>query len=175
MTDETVSKPIEELTPEASKHAGGRPTLYTEELAAFICSEIASGEKVSDICAAETMPSQRSVYTWLAKYPEFSQQYARAQSDRTHAMAEEIIDISDDGRNDWMERNFGEETVWVANGEALQRSRLRVDTRKWLMSKMAPKKYGEKIVQEQTGPDGGAIQHTHKIERLIVDPSNPNG
>jgi hypothetical protein len=145
----------------------GRPTDYTVELATFICSEIASGEKVSDICQAESMPSQRSVYTWLAKYPDFSQQYARAQADRTHAMAEEIMDISDDGRNDWMERNHGDDVAWVTNGEAIQRSRLRVDTRKWLMSKMAPKKYGEKI-ELGTSPEGFKV--VNEVRRIIVDP-----
>jgi hypothetical protein len=149
----------------------GRPTLYTEELATFICAEIASGEKVSDICKAESMPSQRSVYTWLARYPEFSQQYAKAQADRTHAMAEEIMDIADDGRNDWMERNHGDNVGWVANGEALQRSRLRVDTRKWLMSKMQPKKYGDSLNLGNAGDEPFKV--VNEIRRTIVDPK-PN-
>lgn len=130
----------------------GRPTLYTDDLAARICAELASGAKLTDICAAEDMPADRTVYRWLAANETFCQQYARAQEDRTAALAEEILDIADDGRNDWMARNHGgEDTGWIANGEALQRSRLRVDTRKWLMSKMAPKKYGDKIVNEHAG------------------------
>ncbi len=60
-------------------------------------------------------------------------------------MAEEIVEIADDGRNDWMEvmSKDGESIGWRLNGEAVQRSRLRVDARKWLMSKLLPKKYGE--------------------------------
>lgn len=135
----------------------GRPTDYTIELASLICSKIASGEKVSDICLDDNMPAPSTVYLWLSKHSEFSEQYARAQADRTHAMAEEIMDISDDGRNDWMERNHGEDKAWVTNGEALQRSRLRVDTRKWLMSKMAPKKYGDKVTNVHSDPDGNPI------------------
>lgn len=129
---------------------GGRPTDYSPELAAKICSRIATGEKVSDICLDDSMPSPSSVYLWLTKHPEFSEQYAKAQADRSHVMAEEILDIADDGSNDWMERHHGEDTAWVANGEALQRSRLRVDTRKWLMSKMLPKKYGDKLTYDGT-------------------------
>jgi hypothetical protein len=145
----------------ASSKPVGRPTLYTQELATLICSEIAAGEKVTDICQADSMPSPRSVYQWLAKYPEFSQQYAQAQADRTHAMAEDILAIADDGTNDWMERNHGDDESWVTNGEALQRSRLRVDTRKWLMSKMAPKKYGDKQQVEHSG----SIESTSKEQR----------
>lgn len=146
--------------------SGGRPTLFTEELAERICSELAAGAKLTEICAADDMPTDRTVYRWLAKDDKFCQQYARAQEDRTSAMAEELLEIADNGANDWMERNHGDDAAWVTNGEALQRSRLRVDTRKWLMSKMAPKKYGDKIIQEQSGPDGGPIQHEHKGQAL---------
>lgn len=68
-------------------------------------------------------------------------------------MSEEILDISDDGSNDWMEVNYGEHTAWKTNGEALQRSRLRVDTRKWLMAKMKPKVYGDKLDMTTNGKD----------------------
>lgn len=148
----------------------GRPTLFTDDLAAFICAEIATGAKLPDICSAENMPTDRTVYRWLASNPIFCQQYARAQEDRTAAMAEELLEIADNGSNDWMEKNNGDSVSWVTNGEALQRSRLRVDTRKWLMSKMCPKKYGDKIVQENVGPDGGAmkIEHTGTALELLT-------
>jgi hypothetical protein len=60
------------------------------------------------------------------------------------------------------------------NREAIERARIRIDARKWTMSKIAPKKYGEKITQEQTGPNGEAIkhEHIHRVERVIVDPKN---
>jgi hypothetical protein len=72
----------------------GRPTSYTDDLAAFICAEIASGSKLKDICDAENMPSDRSVYRWLASNEVFCQQYARAQSDRSHRMAEEVLEMA---------------------------------------------------------------------------------
>ena len=60
-------------------------------------------------------------------------------------MADEILEIADNGANDWMERQGEKDAGWQANGENLQRSRLRVDTRKWLLSKALPKFYGEKL------------------------------
>lgn len=135
-----------------------RPTDYTPEIATAICADISGGEKLGDICDANAAyPHKRTVYRWLSVHEEFRHQYARAMEDRTHAMAEELLEIADDGRNDWMEKNHGENAVWVENGEAMGRSRIRIDTRKWLMSKMAPKKYGDKITQEHQGPDGGAL------------------
>jgi hypothetical protein len=81
----------------------------------------------------------------------FREQYARARESQADYYAEEIIQISDDGTNDWMERRSeaekgaGVDTGWVLNGEHVQRSRLRVDARKWYAGKLAPKKYGDKL------------------------------
>lgn len=156
--------------------AGGRPTDYTSELAFLICERIGNGESVRKVCTADDMPSPRSVYRWLAEHEEFRQQYEKSTQERAEHLAEEAIEIADDGRNDWMERKSEAEkgagwaAGWVANGEHVQRSRLRVDTRKWFVSKLAPKKYGEKITQEQTGPDGGPIQTVTSVVVTIVDP-----
>jgi hypothetical protein len=108
------------------------------------------------------MPSASTVFLWLRTKPEFSQQYAKAKEESADALIEEINDIADDGSNDWMERKNaeGEISGWVQNGEAIGRSRLRVDTRKWIASKLKPKKYGEKL--EHTGPDGGPV-------RVLID------
>jgi hypothetical protein len=76
----------------------------------------------------------------------FSEQYAKACEARTDAMAEDILDIADDGTNDYVEREREDGSTYeVTNNEAIQRSKLRVDTRKWLMAKTMPKKYGEKL------------------------------
>jgi hypothetical protein len=82
----------------------------------------------------------------------FSSQYAQARDTGLDAMADELLEIGDDGSNDWMERHGQDSAGWLANGEHVQRSRLRVDTRKWLLSKMAPKRYGDKL--QHTGADG---------------------
>lgn len=96
------------------------------------------------------MPGLSTVFKWLRENEKFSQQYAHAKAEASDALFDEIQDIADDGTNDWMEKRDAEGAVigWQQNGEALQRSRLRVDTRKWMMSKMKPKKYGERQVVE---------------------------
>ena len=106
------------------------------------------------------MPAMSTIFKWLNDYKEFSEQYARAKEAQADAFAEEILDIADDGTNDWVEIHGrdGENTGWRENGEAIRRSVLRVDARKWLMGKLKPKKYGDKVQAEVTGADGGPIE-----------------
>lgn len=131
----------------------GRPTKYTSQLANRICSQLAEGISLRTVCLGEEMPDKSTVFDWLRINKEFANQYARAKEESSDAMAEEILDISDDGTNDWMVIHQGGKAVEVPNNEVLQRSRLRVDTRKWIMSKMKPKKYGEKIDMTTNGKD----------------------
>ena len=102
--------------------------------------------------------------------PEFKERYARACDVRADAIFEEMLSIADDGRNDWMENisKEGEIVGYRENGEALRRSALRIEARKWLLGKMKPKVYGDKIQTEVSGPDGGAVQVVSRIERVIV-------
>lgn len=109
------------------------------------------------------MPSIQSIYLWLFKHKEFSEKYIKAKEDQAETLADEIIEISDNGTNDWMANNDPDNPGYKQNGEAVNRSRLRVDARKWVASKLKPKRYGEKISQEISGPDGGAIPHTVNI------------
>lgn len=139
---------------------GGRPTDYCSELADTICERIADGQSVREICRDPDMPAMSAVFRWIATHEEFKEQYVLAREAQAQFLAEEILDIADDGTNDWMERHDkeGEAIGWRENGEAMQRSRLRVDTRKWVLSKLLPKKYGDKITNEHTGPNGGPIK-----------------
>lgn len=130
----------------------GRPTDYSPELAADICSRLASGSSLRAICALEAMPCMSSVFLWLTKYPDFSDNYAKAQKERSSAMFEEMFEIGDEVKADPAE---------------VSKAKLRVDTRKWALARMDPKKYGDKITQEVTGPDGGPVQ-VQKIERVVV-------
>ncbi len=131
----------------------GRPTNYTLELADLICERLANGESMRSVCRDESTPAMTTIFRWLRENELFKQQYDIAVEERTEAMAEDILDIADNGTNDWMEQNGEGNDGYRLNGEALQRSRLRVDTRKWHMSKMKPKKYGDKIQQEITAPE----------------------
>lgn len=124
----------------------GRPSDYNEETAAAICTRLANGESLNAMCRDDEMPGISTVYRWLFANEKFRDMYARAREDQADTLADEIIDISDDARNDWMKRNHGEDDPgWVVNGEHIQRSRLRVEARKWVAAKLKPRKYGEKL------------------------------
>lgn len=157
----------------------GRPSDYTAETATIICDRLALGESLRAICLDADMPAQSSVFRWLDAQEAFREQYARAREAQADFYAAEIIDISDDGTNDWMERRSeaekgaGVNTGWVLNGEHVQRSRLRVDSRKWYAGKVAPKKYGDKYINEHSGPDGGPIEtKTTEVIVTIIDPKS---
>ena len=125
----------------------GRPTLYTEEFAAEICARIADGETLRDVCRDDRMPARSTVHRWVLDDVEgFSDRYARARDMQLESWAEEIQEIGDDASNDWMERKFKDgSTGIVLNTEAVMRSTLRVNNRKWLLSKLKPERYGERL------------------------------
>ncbi|WP_179283255.1 terminase small subunit-like protein [Bordetella genomosp. 9] len=120
----------------------GRPSSYTDETAALICARLAEGESLRTICKAEDLPSMTTVMRWLADNAVFREQYARAREAQADKLAEEILSIADDGLNDTYVDDEGNKRT---DHDVVARSRLRVDARKWLASKMAPKKYGDKI------------------------------
>lgn len=129
----------------------GAPVQYEpEKYMTLICDRIENGEALSKICKSSGMPSKALVYEWLEQYPELVDKYARACEARADLYANEIIEISDDARNDYMEAfdQEGNAVGYRLNGENIARSRLRVDSRKWLASKLAPKKYGDRTVLE---------------------------
>ena len=126
--------------------------LRNEGNADIICERLAEKHTLREI-AAELGCTAGAIAIWANEDEEFAKRYARAMDLRTDLMAEELLEISDDGTNDWMERQVGEDqTITVVDHEHIARSRLRVDTRKWLMAKMMPKKYGERMAV--TGADG---------------------
>lgn len=147
----------------SDKRPVGRPSEYTKELADLICTRMENGETLREICRDEAMPSRQTVLNWCDKHDEFVGQYARAREALQDYWADEIVEIADDASNDWMTK----EGVDVVNSEHINRSRLRIDSRKWLMSKLAPKRFGDKITQEITGENGGPaiLQIVTKVEK----------
>lgn len=114
-------------------------------MAAKICELLGSGLSLRKICLEEQMPDRVTVFRWLFHNEEFRSQYALAREHWAESVFEEIFDISDDGSKDTYEDEDGKtKTDW----EVIGRSKLRVDTRKWALSKLSPKKYGEKLTQE---------------------------
>lgn len=136
----------------------GRPTLYTEAIAAEICQRIAEGETLNQICRSAHMPSRPTIVSWvLSDKSGFSDRYATARSMLLEHWSDEIVDISDDGVNDWVEREAESGRLATQyNGDHVARSRLRVDTRKWLLSKLKPQTYGDRTMI--SGHNGGPIQ-----------------
>jgi hypothetical protein len=131
----------------------GRPSTFTQEIADEICEQLIEGMSLRSICLSDEMPSAGTVCRWLAADADFREQYERAREAQADTLADEMLDIADDGTNDWMERKDSEDQSlgWRENGEAIGRSRLRLDTRKWIASKLKPKKYGDKLDVEHGG------------------------
>ncbi len=116
----------------------GRPSIYSDELAARICAGLACGKSLRTVCKQEGMPSLETVFRWLREKPEFRDQYAHAKNESADALVEEMLDIADDANGD-----HDDEGRYVS--ENVQRSKLRIDTRKWIAAKMKPKKFGDHI------------------------------
>ncbi len=144
----------------------GRPTKYTKALAREICQCMADGASLREVCRAERMPAESTVRGWAIDDVEgFSAQYARGVELRAMRWAEEALEIADDGTNDWIKRRSEDGEVQVIfDHEHIQRSRLRVDTRKWLLSKVLPKVYGDKL--QHTGEGGGPIRVRPDLSKL---------
>lgn len=134
-----------------AKKPHGRPSKYTPALARKICAMMATGRTLRSICREPGMPAESTVRNWaLEDVHGFFAQYAQARDIGLDAMADELMDIADDGSNDWMERHGQDAEGYALNGEHVTRSRLRVDTRKWYLAKLAPKRYSDRLQVDQT-------------------------
>lgn len=136
-----------------------RPNEYDEAIFSELLNRLSSGETLSGICSEDKYPDASTIRRWVVDdLHSCSARYTRAREEQIHAMIDETISISDDTSRDTIEKELPSgQTIEIANTEWIQRSRLRVDTRKWLASKIVPKIYGEKIQQEVTGANGGAL------------------
>lgn len=161
----------------AKKKPTGRPSQFTDQLFQSICERIADGEPLRQICRDDGMPNYRTFYDWLDRDDllsksadenvkstslNLSARFARAREDGHDAIAEETLKIADDGTNDWMEKQDkeGKNIGWQLNGEHVQRSKLRIETRLKLLSKWNPKKYGEKVELAGPGANGEHLINT---------------
>lgn len=140
----------------ATNKKTGRPSDYLPEVAADICSLLADGESLRKVCERAGMPNKATVFRWLAQHDEFRDQYAKATETRADAIFEEMFDIAD---------NVAEEAA------AVGKARLRIDTRKWALARMNPKKYGDKVSQEidHKSSDGSMATKPTTIQLLPVE------
>jgi hypothetical protein len=126
--------------------------IYSDALADQICARLEQGESLNAICKDDGMPDERTVRGWARDdYKGFFPKYARAREIGYLKVADELLEIADDARNDWMDKHIRGETIRVIDDECVKRSQLRVETRKWLLSKMLPKVYGDKLQTEHSG------------------------
>lgn len=117
----------------------GRPTIYTKELGDEICALLAEGRSLRSICELNGMPALRTVFYWLRTDEDFLHQYARAKEESADALIDEMVDIADQAEA--IVRKGAEKK----SGAYAQTQKLRIDTRKWIASKLKPKKYGDKL------------------------------
>jgi len=119
---------------------------FDQAIADTICERVAAGQTLSETCR-ELKIGRRTFHDWREKDAHLAAQFARAKDAGHDAIADEILSIADDARNDWMERHGkdGESIGWEINGEHVQRSRLRVEARLKLLAKWDPKRYGDRI------------------------------
>jgi len=122
----------------------------TPKIIAEILNRVALGESVNKICGKDRdarLPSTVLFYEWLNSDTQMASEYERAREARAEAVFEEMLDIADDGTNDY---TYGEDGPYL-DAEHVKRSRLRIDTRKWMLSRMMPRKYGEKLDVNHSG------------------------
>ena len=126
----------------------GRPSSYSEELAEDICERLANGESLRAICSEEGWPSTTTVKRWLRAREDFRAQYALAREEQAEALFDEIVDIADKAGN--------------SEGLTVDMARVRIDARKWVAGKLAPKKYGDKTTIEASATV--KVEHTRKLD-----------
>jgi hypothetical protein len=138
-----------------------RKAQYDEQYALDACQALESGITLREHCRImkrhdPKYPDPSTFYCWAVENVQgFATRYAYARRMLLQHWAEEIIEIAEDGRNDFMERRRQDGTITMAvDHECVQRSKLRIDTRRWLLSKLLPHEYGDKIMHQQLGANG---------------------
>lgn len=144
------------------------PATAPEDPKAELCRRLIEGESLRTICADPHMPSKPTVCRWLAADEVFQAEYRHAREMQGEALAEEILAIADDGSNDWMKRNREDgSTDEILNHEHVQRSKLRVDARKWVASKLYPKKYGDSTMLKHADAEGSTLKGMNSDEIAV--------
>lgn len=138
-------------------HPGGRPSEYTPEIAQRICDEIASGRSLNRICKEEDWtPEQKTVYRWIGSNEEFRQKYRVARESQQEAHANQILDIADDVAN-------------CTEPAVVNAARLRVDTRKWLMARLLPRVYGDKVEVSATLTLAAFVDQIERAVQPVIE------
>lgn len=142
--------------------------MYTPEVGNIICLRIAEGESLRSICLDDGMPTKTTVMRWLQEEDktDFRDQYTRARESQAEHYLDEIIEIADDCTDD-VEAIISSQEGAIGHRikqSAIQRARLQIDTRKWTMSKLAPKKYGDRMALAGDVDNPMEMKHSGKVE-----------
>ena len=145
---------------------------YTKEVGDKICMLLMEGYSLRAICRRDDMPVISTVMLWLHRHEEFFAQYARAREVQAELLAEDVIEIADDSAGD---REVDEGGKEYTNHEVINRSRLRVDARKWYTSKIAIRRFGDRIQHDQriTITDMSDDELDRKIQELASAKPEP--
>lgn len=125
----------------------GRPTLYSQSLADKICEQLSQGISLRTVCLADDIPSAATVFTWLRTNKEFLEQYVRAKEESAEAHNEMLLDLGDEAIT------LSQSVDPKVSNAVVSAVKLKADNLKWVMSKMKPKKYGEKVDYTTNGKD----------------------
>ena len=125
----------------------GRPSDYNKEIADKICSKVSEGISLRTICLADDMPDKSTFFRWLREHKDFQDQYAQAKEESTNAQHELLEELGDQAIE------LSQSVDPKASGAVVQAVKLKADNLKWVMSKMKPKKYGDKVDLTTNGKD----------------------
>jgi hypothetical protein len=150
----------------------GRPSTFTDQIFDTICERLENGEVLKAICKDDEMPDRSTVLRWIAADDGKRRRYDLARQACVEFWSDEIIQIATDGSRDTMVDEKGRarcDHEWVA------RSRLRIDTIKFLMTKINPLKWGDKLPeaaaarQMEIDAQNQIIAQPMRIERIIIE------
>ncbi len=131
----------------------GRPTIFSDELATEICTQLAEGNSLRSICEKPEMPNIGTVLRWVldGKHEEFSKQYEMARDIQADVWADEIIHISNTPQKGVKTKTTSDGKVETQEGDMTEHRKLQIDARKWIAARLKPKKYGDKIESTHVG------------------------
>lgn len=138
----------------SAKNKGGRPSKFTSAVLKRIVEGLSEGTPLTVICSAKDMPHDNTVRDWMNADPQVAGAIARAREAGFDRIALDALAIADNAAQDTILTDKGGE---IPNSEWISRSRLRVETRLKLLAKWDPKRYGERMAQEISGPNGGPV------------------
>jgi hypothetical protein len=152
--------------------------LMTEAVQLEICARIAEGESLTHVCKDPRLPARCTVTKFIVgrgvENTQFADRYARARESLLDVYADEIITIADDGTTDYVIKTGRNGHEYQAvDQEHIQRSRLRVDSRRWLLSKLRPEQYGDRLAVDSTSEltvkhDITSLSEREKMRRFAL-------